>query len=143
MIWGKEGLSGAAYGLGKIGDVRAVIPLTMALKDTNDSVRFSAIVALEKIADSRRVDHLIEVALKDQQDYIRTEAIKTLGKIRDPRSITWLVESLINWKIKREVAAALKKSTWEPRTDEDRVHFLVAQSDASQLRTEWNLVKRY
>ncbi len=43
----------AAWALGKIGDARAVEPLSAALKDSHEDVREEAAEALEKIKNAR------------------------------------------------------------------------------------------
>jgi len=60
----------AAKSLGRIGDTRAIEPLTyLVLKDDDSDVRRYAANALGEIGDSRAVDPLI-VALNDSDSYV-------------------------------------------------------------------------
>ena len=54
--------------LGKIGDVRAVVPLIQRLKDKNTVIRIKAIEVLGELGDARAADPLIRIQ-KDQKDY--------------------------------------------------------------------------
>ena len=76
----------AAQVLGEIGDVRAVEPLIVALKNKHEDLRKTAAEALGKIGDARAVEPL-RVALKDEDRDVRKAAAKALGKIGDARAV--------------------------------------------------------
>lgn len=82
----------AAEALGKIGDARAVDPLTQALEDSDSAVRSTATQALGRIGKPG-VESLIE-ALKSGDEGVRMYAAKGLGEIKDTRAITPLIEAL-------------------------------------------------
>jgi HEAT repeat protein len=62
-------------------DTRAVIPLTEALNDEDDGVRFYVISALRKIGDPRADTALINVLRTDDNANIRSLAATVLGEI--------------------------------------------------------------
>lgn len=84
----------AANALGKIGDPRAVEPLTQTLND-QPLIREVTVRALGKIGDPRAVDALIGV-LKDDKQSIQGTAAKALGEIGDKRAIKPLIDALQN-----------------------------------------------
>ena len=71
----------ATFGLGKLGDVRAVEPLVGALRDVSPGVREGAVLALEAIGDVRAVEPLID-ALGDHHATVRKSAAKALVSLR-------------------------------------------------------------
>ena len=84
----------AAEVLGKIGDVRTVKPLLVALQDSYSSaVRWKAAGALGAIGDVQAVELLI-VALKDRDSSVREGAAEALAKISDPRAVEALAVAL-------------------------------------------------
>ncbi|MCB9435868.1 MAG: HEAT repeat domain-containing protein [Anaerolineales bacterium] len=84
---------GAALVLAKIGDARAVEPLTLALRDESAGMRKLAASALGEIGDVRAVGAL-KTALDDSDKWVRSEAAIALGKIADPSSVDALIEAL-------------------------------------------------
>jgi HEAT repeat protein len=103
--------------LGKIGDVRAVDPLVVVLRnfdeialecfsrygragsvieigDFSRKVKRAAAEALGKIGDARAVDSLV-VVLKNATDDVYAAAATALGKIGDTQGIELLLDSLI------------------------------------------------
>lgn len=112
---------GAAEALGRIGDIRALEPLIIALKDRH--VREAAIKALGRIGDARAVKPLLAAlkgggsdvhegvmqvleqigtlaveplvaALNDTDLYVHQGAAEALGKIGDARAVEPLIASL-------------------------------------------------
>ena len=72
----------AAEALGVLGDSRAVVPLTQALlEDEDSSVRRSAAEALGEIGDIRAVEALTQ-ALEDEDASVRFWAERALEKIQ-------------------------------------------------------------
>lgn len=84
---------GAAYGLSKLGDQRALGPLVGALRDEDDSVRGWAAEALGAIGDPEAVPPLVE-ALKDRNVYVYFSVCNALKAIKDDSVHTLLIKSL-------------------------------------------------
>ena len=82
----------AAMILGKLGDIRAIEELGMALYDLHHEVGAMAAEALTKYG-SKSVDILFE-ALKHPEAAIRDHAVVALGKIQDVRIAPALIEML-------------------------------------------------
>jgi len=83
----------AAEALGKIGDTRAVEPLSKALSDESENIRKSAAKVLGKIGDTRAVEPLSK-ALSDESESIRASAAKALGDIGDAQAVEPLIQLL-------------------------------------------------
>jgi hypothetical protein len=73
----------AAQALGKLGDPRAVEPLTKALGDNYNAVRLAAAAMLGKLGDGRAAGPLIR-ALGDNDSDVRCVAAEALGKLGEP-----------------------------------------------------------
>ncbi len=82
----------AAMILGKLGDVRAIEELGMALYDLHHEVGEAAAEALTKFG-TKAVDILIE-ALNHPEAAVRDHAVTALGKIQDVRVAPVLIEML-------------------------------------------------
>jgi HEAT repeat protein len=72
----------AAFELGKIRAVEAVVPLLELLDDENDKACGVAAMALGRIGDKRALKPLIE-RLEDEALYVRASAAKGLGYLGD------------------------------------------------------------
>jgi len=75
----------AANLLGKLGDPRAVEPLTNALRDQNRTVRWMAVEALMKIGDPTAVPALQALLVRERDKSVRTHvqrALMALGQKR-------------------------------------------------------------
>jgi HEAT repeat protein len=83
----------AAQALGKIGDPRAVEPLSAALNHTYEGVRWEAASALGKLGDSRAVEALI-AALGDSDSDVRSEVVWVLSQIGGVRAVDSIVAAL-------------------------------------------------
>lgn len=94
--------------LGRIGDARAVEPVTRALNDEHWQVRREAARALRRIGDNRAVESLLQ-ALKDSDAGVRSLAAGALGQIGEARAVESLVVSLndSDSSVRRSVAWAL------------------------------------
>ncbi|MDJ0620105.1 MAG: HEAT repeat domain-containing protein [Calothrix sp. MO_192.B10] len=159
----------AATALGKIKDTRAVQPLLKALKDKVPKVRNAAQTALAEIAktDSKVLQSLMPGlkqinlplrgvfakigtpavnplinALKDSNPVMRLNAAAILGNIGDRKAIEPLKQNLTDWYSNKFVGQALTKLNWEPQSDEDTIHLLVAQKKGEELRQNWDKTKK-
>ena len=107
---GKYGVKArsAAYGLGKIADIRALKPLISALKHERWEIRCSAAFALGHFNDPSAVDALLGAIGDVHQDVIRA-AIESLGRIADPKALDTLISLLDSEKLRtrKKTAEAL------------------------------------
>ena len=91
----------AAYGLGRLRDRRALIPLIRALQDTSPHVRTRAAEALGTLGDEEAIQHLLEIH-GDQNPFVRRATIEALGRLSteshdqalEKRILSLLVERL-------------------------------------------------
>jgi HEAT repeats/Tetratricopeptide repeat/PBS lyase HEAT-like repeat len=77
------------------GDVEGLIH---ALNDDAENVRREAMIALERIGDSRATEPLIQ-QLQNPDITIQEEAITALGRIRDKKAVSPLIQTLNNQHI--------------------------------------------
>ena len=82
-------------GLGQIGNVRAIEPISAYLTDENLTIREHAVIALGAIAEPAAIKPLKNV-LQDKSEKIRKAALVALGKIGDAECITTLIQFLPN-----------------------------------------------
>ena len=121
----------AAEALVNIGEP-AVEPLIQALKDEYSDVREEAARALGRIGDKRAVEPLIQ-ALKDNID-VQRRAAWALRKIGEP-AVEPLIQALkdeysdVRWR----AAWALDEMGWEPGDDTEKVYYLIAKQEWSEL----------
>jgi HEAT repeat protein len=128
---------------------RQVPEFIAALRDKDSYVREAAACALEKINPNwhtteeakRQVPEFI-AALRDKDWRVREAAASALGKIGDKKAIPALVLHLRDWYAGGEVADALDGLGWQPTTDEEKVHYLVAKRKVNELKHIWNITKR-
>ena len=84
----------AAEALGRLGDLRAVELLIVALPDMDVGVRTKVAEALGRLGDPRAVEPLI-VALRGPGDKeVRAKAAEALGRLGDPRAVEPLIVAL-------------------------------------------------
>lgn len=86
----------AAYSLGSIKDLSAVIPLINSLNDTDEMVRSNAVDALGLLGDTCAVIPLIN-AFNDKSILVKRNVIHSLEKIKDIRAVNFLINTL-NYK---------------------------------------------
>ncbi len=100
----------AAAALGKLDDVRAVMPLMGCLKDNDVRVRRSAVASLGMINRPECVNPLI-MALKDNDAYVRRDAVKYLSLFDDPRKKDLFLAMLEDRSqmVIQELVTAMKK----------------------------------
>jgi len=100
----------AIIALGKIGDERAVAPITSLLDDEDPGVRFYIPVALDMIGGEQMEDSLHK-ALKNEKAEVRMAAVSILGRIEDETGIDPLVELLadVDSHVKTSATDALVK----------------------------------
>ncbi len=158
----------AAEALGKMKDARAVQPLIDTLSDRDQILTGKAKDALKELAahdpkvvklllpafkkdDATAKAALVSIgkpavaplitALKDVNGVTRINAASALGDIGDPTAIAPLVANLTDWTSSPMVGVALKKLHWQPESESNKIHFLVALGDADELRKNWQTVK--
>lgn len=94
LIYGNEGVRKlAAWGLGAIGDHRALEPMIVAARDENAGVRYRAVEALEQFNDPGIVEPLIG-ALQDKDANVRKMAAKALSTKGDGRIVEPMIAAL-------------------------------------------------
>lgn len=158
----------AAIALGKLKDTRAVKPLVANVKHPNSLIATAAKTGLKDIASSNPqiVSQLLPafkkddatavaalsaigkpalepmlVALKEPDGRIRTNAASVLADIGDPKAIAPLTKNLTDWASSPMVGTALEKLNWQPVSDADKVHLLIAKSKGEELRNSWEMTK--
>lgn len=75
-----------------MGDIRAIDALIGALRDSDEWVRFGAVIVLSKIGEPA-IEPLL-AALRDPQILVRANAAEVLGRIGDQRAAEGLAEAL-------------------------------------------------
>jgi HEAT repeat protein len=84
---------GAAAGLGRSGDGRAVRPLIALLEDADDRVRCRVAAALGELGGTRALPFLIASLTCDSSEDVRYAAADALGEIGSP-AVAPLLEAL-------------------------------------------------
>jgi HEAT repeat protein len=157
----------AAIALGKLKDKRALKPLIANVKHSN-SIIAAAKTGLKDIAtgNPKIVDELLPafqkndtnavtalgvigkpalepmlLALKDTDATTRTNAASVLADIGDAKAIEPLTKNLTDWASSPMVGTALEKLNWQPKSDADKVHLLIAKSKGEDLRNSWETTK--
>src|SRR5207244_10918086 len=100
---------GAAGGLGRIGDSRAVTRLIRALADPAMTVRRASVMALLRLEAMNSVPRFARLLEEDESGGVRVIAAGVLGKFEDPRAVPALVRALGNaqWYVRQASATAL------------------------------------
>ncbi|MBD2214120.1 HEAT repeat domain-containing protein [Nostoc linckia FACHB-104] len=158
----------AAIALGKLKDTRAVKPLVANVNHPNSRIANAAKTALKDIAatNPKIVDQVLPgfkkddpasviamgamgkpalepmlAALKEPDARTRTNAASVLADIGDPKAIEPLTKNLTDWASSPMVGVALEKLNWQPVSDADKVHLLIAKSKGEELRNNWEMTK--
>ncbi|MDY6836292.1 MAG: HEAT repeat domain-containing protein [Chloroflexota bacterium] len=82
--------SGAAWTLGRLGDVEAIQALAEATEDQDNWVRRNAVIALGDIGAARVAEPLVK-SLKDEDNWVQRYSVESLAKVGQPA-----VEPLVN-----------------------------------------------
>jgi HEAT repeat protein len=130
----------AAISLGELADPRAVDPLIAVLNNDHFTVRRAAAEALGRIQDPKAVDPLIQ-SLYVADNYIQASAAEALAKIGKP-AVPKLVAALVDWTAGPGIAEILKELNWRPSSDEEKIHFDVANRDTASLLDNWPAARR-
>jgi HEAT repeat protein len=120
-------------------DPKVIKLLIPGLTSENQKLLDETRSALARIG-TPAVDPMIK-ALKDENAMIRLGAAIVLGDIGDQKAIKPLVANLTDWYSNVFAAQALTKLDWEPQTDSDKIHLLVAQQKGEELRQNWATAK--
>jgi hypothetical protein len=134
----------AAEALGRLGDKRAVDPLIALLgaEHRDSKARASAAKGLAALGDLRAIPALIR-AKNDTDGEIQASAGAAVISILDfgPAAIDQLTQYLTNWDVNKDVAEALRKHNWQPITEEQKIHLMVAHRDGAGINTNWELTR--
>ncbi|HGJ67353.1 TPA: hypothetical protein ENS27_18480 [bacterium] len=85
--------SNAVIALGKIGDERAIEPISALLDDKVSGVKYYVPISLDLIGSPNIVPYL-QKAIKNDVAQVRMTSADILGKLRDESSISYLIEML-------------------------------------------------
>jgi HEAT repeat protein len=118
----------------------AVEPLISLLQDGYYDVRFTTATSLGELKDRRAVEPLI-AALKDENKDVRSCAAIALGILEDKRAIAPLATNLLDWDSHRQVAQALSKLGWIPSSEEEKIHFWIAEGSGEEIKKHWALAQ--
>ena len=102
----------SAKALGNIGDIRAVEPLIIALKDKSSKVRKAVANALGTIGDTSALEPLLLLSIKDSDSDVREVVAKALEKI-DPN---WSKSKAVQ-KVFPQIISFLKDKTFIVREE--------------------------
>jgi len=148
----------AAQALGRLATRRATVRLLGLLNDTSRAVAAAAMNALGRIQDSSAARPLVRSIrksktaparaalnalvriglpalpavlelLRDSRPDLRDAAIEILERIRVDTTLSLLAAALPDWESGPRAAVALEHRRWQPTTDEQVVHYLVARRD--------------
>jgi len=101
----------AAGALGRLGDHRALIPLSLALTEEleeDPSVRAEAASALGKLGNIKAVEPLINSLINDKDKEVRSKAALALGLLGDCRAVEPLIDKIgYDFYVQRNAAIAL------------------------------------
>jgi hypothetical protein len=64
-----------------------------------------------------------------------------LADISDAKAIEPLTKNLTDWVSSPMVGTALEKLNWQPVSDADKVHLLIAKNKGEELRNNWEITK--
>jgi HEAT repeat protein len=132
--------SGNREELIKIGQP-AVKPLMESLAFHDWKGCILAADVLGQIGDPAAVEPLIKV-LEHENSNVRAAAAKALIEIPDRRAMQPLERTLGDWDAGPNAAAALEALGWKPKTDEQRIIFLVANRDKQGLLESWEQTRK-
>jgi len=95
-------------------------------------------------ADNKEGASLIEAIynLDNADASIRIQSAQILSERNDQRVIPILVQSLPDWEAGPDVADALKKFGWQPKTAAEKVHYFVALRYSEGLKSIWPQTKQ-
>ena len=93
---------------GKLGDRRAVEPLTAKLKSRDRHLRRIAAHALGKLGEKEAVIPLIEILCnQDEDDQVQLAAVRAWGRLGDPRAVRILAHLADREKSRLQAEASL------------------------------------
>jgi hypothetical protein len=90
---------------------------------------------LGQIGDKRATAALV-TTLHDPHPLVRRSAVSALGDLDDRTAVEPLVALLTDMMCNDVAAESLQKLAWQPRSMEERVHYLVALEDPAILEDE-------
>ncbi len=130
----------AIWELGRLGDERAVEPLSSALQDKDEQVRIEAARALAKLGSSLAVEPLIVALRKDEDKWVRGVVVEALTKLGSSLAVEALIAALKedeDASVQRTIISALGE-VGDARAIEPLKQIQEAQSSLKQT-VEYNL----
>lgn len=126
----------------------ALAPLLLELKQADSPVQVDAARVLGEIKDASTIQALIDSISATQwfdDDYKRKKLIQSASNAISKfgyQAVPALKNTLTQWYTSQYSASILAKIGWEPRSNEDEIHYLVAKRADSDLKALWSDAKR-
>ncbi|MGD8567873.1 MAG: HEAT repeat domain-containing protein [Gammaproteobacteria bacterium] len=130
--------------LGKV----AIAPLLLELKQEESPYQVEAARVLGEIGDPSTIQPFIEAIGRTQwydDEYKRKQLLETTTRALAKfgiQAVPALKATLTQWYTAEYTAKALGRIGWQPRTDEDEIHYLVAKRANNDLQALWPDAKR-
>lgn len=110
-------------------------------KDEAVARKYAALVLGNIGSEAKSAVPALAKALQDEYQEVRSEALEALEKIGGFVTVNALVKHLTYWHLGVEIARVLNRMDWEPKSEVDKIHLLVAQRNGRELRDKWSIVK--
>ena len=126
----------------------AIEPLLLELKQPESPYQDEAARVLGEIKNPKTIQPLIAAISATQwydDDYKTQKLLRTLDLALNKfgiQAVPALKQTLTQWYTARHTAKILESLGWEPRTDEEEIHYLVARRANSDLQALWAETKR-
>jgi len=126
----------------------AIEPLLLELKQSESPYQDEAARVLGEIKNPTTIKPLIAAITATQwyeDDYKTQKLLRTVSLALNKfgiQAVPELKKTLTQWYTARHTAKILDSLGWKPRTDEEEIHFLVAQRAHSDLQALWAETKR-
>jgi HEAT repeat protein len=126
----------------------AIAPLLLELKQEESPYQVEAARVLGEIGDPSTIQPLIEAIGNTQwydEEDKRKQLLETTTRALSKfgiQAVPALKATLTQWYTAEYTAKALAKIGWQPRTNEDEIHYLVAKRANNDLRALWSDAKQ-
>lgn len=130
--------------LGKV----AIAPLLLELKQEESPYQVEAARVLGEIGEPSTIQPLIDAIARTQwydDDEKRNQLLETTTRALTKfgiQAVPALRATLTQWYTAEYTAKALARIGWQPRTNEDEIHYLVAKRANNDLRALWSDAKQ-